>query len=402
MRRMIATTIAVAAAAWLCTSAPFAFNISEHKYAGDQGAREAFAAMEAKKPLLKLPWMAPPFGKTAGERWVTRPATKELALSVSGVSAFEGNDILLWVGDYTGYGPGWATFGDLVAMYGDHKAGVESMNGISAGDLQRLQYKARKGIDELTMNLLHLASMNSDHFSEHAVLSYRDRHKLALDYAKKAAIESDVKQLWRALHHEAYAAHALTDLFAPGHMLADRRTGAASAERFYDEVMGVSGFIEHVKAAGKLAGVAGDGALARVIHDCFNNGGIQIKTLEDRRESTEVFRKSLGDGHFFEGGNETKADAVAAVRFSLETVLIAYSAMLEKADAAGSSAARAQAAEAFAASISPTYYGALRKIPVTVRKARCVIGGVTVAESTAGWTDLPYRSTVVRITTSGS
>jgi hypothetical protein len=183
MRRLIATTIAMATTAWLCTSAPFAFNISEHKHAGDQGAREAFAAMEAKKPLLKLPWMAPPFGKTAGERWVTRPAAKELALSVSGVSAFEGNDILLWVGDYTGYGPGWATFGDLVPMYGDHKAG---------------------------------------------------------------------------------------------------------------------------------------------------------------------------------------------------------------------------AAEAFAASISPTYYGALRKIPVTVRKARCVIGGVTIAESTAGWTDLPYRSTVVRITTSGS
>jgi len=33
MRRLIATTIAMATAAWLCTSAPFAFNISEQKEA---------------------------------------------------------------------------------------------------------------------------------------------------------------------------------------------------------------------------------------------------------------------------------------------------------------------------------------------------------------------------------
>jgi hypothetical protein len=407
MKRTVSAVVAVGAAAWLCAGSPSAFNISEHKYAGDRAAREAFANLEAKKPALKLAWMAPPFGKTAAERWVTRPAAKELALTVSGsgsTTAFADGDILLWVGDHTGYGPGWATFGDLVAMYGDHKAGVESLNAMPAGELHTLQYKARKGIDELTMNLLHLASMNSDHFSEHAVLSYRDRHKMALEYAKKAAVENDIKLLWRALHHEAYAAHALTDLFAPGHMMMDRRASAQGAEKFFDQVMGVSGFVEHVKAAGKLAGGATDGAVARVIHNCFNDGGVEAKTLE-LPTSGDAFREYLGDGHFFETGgkNDAQLDAIDAVRFSLETVLLAYAAILEKADAAGSGAARnAGGGERLCEDLADGLLRSAEEDPVAGRNVQCVVSGITVAKSNAGWTDLPSRATAVCITTSGS
>jgi hypothetical protein len=141
-----------------------------------------------------------------------------------------------------------------------------------------------------------------------------------------------------------------------------------------------------------------------VIHNCFNDGGVEAKTLE-LPTSGAAFRKYLGDGHFFETGgkNDAQLDAIDAVRFSLETVLLAYAAILEKADAAGSGAARTQAAESVLAKISPTvYYGALRKVPVTVRNVQCVVSGITVAKSSAGWTDLPYRATAVRITTSGS
>jgi hypothetical protein len=55
MMRTVSAVVAVGAAAWLCASSPSAFNISEHKYAGDRAAREAFANIEAKKPALKLP-----------------------------------------------------------------------------------------------------------------------------------------------------------------------------------------------------------------------------------------------------------------------------------------------------------------------------------------------------------
>lgn len=393
MKRIPFTIMIAAALAWWCTTAPSAFTISEHKFVGDRGAAAAFKNIEAKKPALALPLRAQGTG-----RWVTRPESKELALTVSGVTAFESTDILLWVGDMTGAGPGWATFGDLVSIYGDHKSGIDSMNAISESELRKLQYNARKGIDEMSINLLHLASMNSDHFSEEAVLKYRDRHKRALDEAKRAAAESDIRYLWRALHFEAHAAHSLTDLFAPGHMMLDRRVEATRAEEFYDEVMGVEGFLDHLKAAGKLAGVASDGALSRVVHNCFNDGGVQTKTLEDNLGSSDVYRKSLGDGNFNSNAHETRVDMVDAVQFSVETLLQAYALMLEKADAAGSGSARAQAADAMYAKIGANYYGALRKIPVSIRSARCVIGGVAVKEGPAVWTHLPYRETVVTIT----
>jgi succinate dehydrogenase flavin-adding protein (antitoxin of CptAB toxin-antitoxin module) len=186
-----------------------AFSIHEHKWAGDRGARAAFQKIESRGDLaaLQLPWTAAPDGKKTAERWVTKPGAKELAVTLSGsTSAFQGGDILVWVGDRTGWGPGWATFGDLVAIYGDHKAGVDSMNSIDAAELQHLMYNARKGIDETTVNLLHLASTNADHFSEEAVLKYKERHLLALAEARKAVAESDIKYLWRAIHHEAFAA----------------------------------------------------------------------------------------------------------------------------------------------------------------------------------------------------
>jgi hypothetical protein len=387
----IATAFALT---WLCTTTPSAFNIAEHKVAGDKGAIAAFKNMEAKKPVMALPYKAPGTG-----RWVTRPGSKELAITLAdGVKAFESSDILLWVGDMTGAGAGWATFGDLVSMYGDQKAGIDSMNGITESEMRKLQYNGRQGIDEMTINLLHLASMNSDHFSEHAVLSYRDRHKRALDDAKKAVVESDIRYLWRALHWEAYANHALTDLFAAGHLMLDRRSEASKAEAFYDDVMGVEGFLETMKAAARLTGVVSDGAIARVVHNCFNDGGIQTKTLEDKFENEDSYRKSMGDGHFNDNGHETRADMADAVEFSVSTVLQAYALMLEKADAAGSGSARTEAAEALYAKIGPNYYGALRKIPVSIRSPRCVIGGVTVKQGPAVWTHLPYRDTVISIT----
>ncbi len=66
-----------------------------------------------------------------------------------------------------------------------------------------------------------LASKNYDHFGQDAIDSYLAGHQLALNQAKIAQNDNDLRI---AYAYEAYADHFLTDLFASGHLRTPRRS----------------------------------------------------------------------------------------------------------------------------------------------------------------------------------
>jgi hypothetical protein len=68
--------------------------------------------------------------------------------------------------------------------------------------------------------MLRIANVNDWHFSNGAVAWYTGLHRLALYYVNKATL--DPRYWVQALHYEANALHALTDLFAFGHVVTNR------------------------------------------------------------------------------------------------------------------------------------------------------------------------------------
>ncbi|MEK7316428.1 MAG: hypothetical protein AAB011_09620 [Candidatus Eisenbacteria bacterium] len=68
--------------------------------------------------------------------------------------------------------------------------------------------------------MLRIANVNDWHFSSAGIAWYVGMHRLALHYVDKARTNPDY---WAtALHYEASALHSLTDLFALGHVVANR------------------------------------------------------------------------------------------------------------------------------------------------------------------------------------
>ena len=116
------------------------------------------------------------------------------------------------------YSPGNTTVGDylhkiaygLVPPYG--KFGNEGAN--TAGDAE--YDEAGWWGDEM----LRIADINDNHFSNAAIAWYIGMHRLALLSVKKAT--TDPNYWHQALHYEASALHSLTDLFAFGHVVTNR------------------------------------------------------------------------------------------------------------------------------------------------------------------------------------
>jgi hypothetical protein len=336
---------------------------------------------------------------------VTLPGAK------GSVAAFKSGDVIVWVGDRTGAGPGWASYGDLVAIYGDHKTGIDATSYNTGSELQKFMYNARKSLDALDVDLLHLASTNFDHFSEAAVLKYKEQHLAALREASKAVIEGDMKYMWRALHQEAHAAHMLSDVFASGHLMMDRRPTATAMDQWYEDVLHIQDFSGYLKARGPMLQLGTTQLVDRVVHNCYNDGGVRVKSRRDLKadvsagraeDSNEVWWRAYGDGKFFDNDHTNRQHAIDAVQRSLERLFAGYKAMLDKRAAAGPDAAAikiAVNAEYIRVGKDRRYYDGIDEVPVKIAYAKCVvrIGGAPVIEyepTPSTWADLPYRKTV--------
>ncbi|MGI9479656.1 MAG: hypothetical protein ACR2PI_23335, partial [Hyphomicrobiaceae bacterium] len=197
MRSLLAWTLAI-----VCMSiAPAqAFNADEHRKIGDEAVKLAVKKFKRRHPRAAANLFRP----------------RHLLRNNLTIAAAAGNCSRR-------RGDVWFSFGDLVAIYGDHAATFGDMNHrlmcararnlklITAGIARTSQFRSEQKI------MIKLATNNPKHFSLDAAKTYRRFHRNALKEAGKPG------GLWRALHYEAEALHSFSDLFAFGHMNDNRR-----------------------------------------------------------------------------------------------------------------------------------------------------------------------------------
>lgn len=202
--------------------------------------------------------------------------------------------------------------------------------------------------------MLRIANVNDWHFSSGAIAWYVGLHRLALLYADSA--RSNPAHWTRALHYEANALHAFTDLFAFGHVVtnrdvttmgilaADKLTGNAG-HLWMENVLRMGGatragdgrisLSSNLPAIADRAGVRNDfvksdrGTWAkradweRRYHDEFNTSGAQVRNL--RGDEFTI----LGDSHLNDMMATGNAMAVltGGVRASVQALFDAYESM---------------------------------------------------------------------------
>jgi hypothetical protein len=103
--------------------------------------------------------------------------------------------------------------------------------------------------------------------------------------------------------------------------------------------MGIQNFTDYLKTATKVPELTTEAVRARLVHNCLNDGGARVKALSDLKnptaeDSEDLYRMSFGDGKFLENEHDNRSNVAEAVQYSLETLLFAYKAMLDKGAAA--------------------------------------------------------------------
>ena len=175
--------------------------------------------------LLKLPMSTPGDG-----RWITcgRDVSNKDDCSVLATN----NLLMLWIGPDAKTGS-WGSFGQLAEVAADHAEDVDTLarmtpknwNGnVAAAEADGIVGNTASG----TADYVKLAQENSSHFSRDAVIAYTKCHEHALALAKvageSAAVGAAAPFMHLAMFWEAFAAHFLSDLFAPGHLIVDDRS----------------------------------------------------------------------------------------------------------------------------------------------------------------------------------
>jgi hypothetical protein len=273
-------------------------------------------------------------------------------------------DGTVWVGNAKG--GLWATFGDLVALYGDYRETVDELLSTEAHRLKELQAFARdaKIVDHIPTLLAEAPKgavrylKNVRHFSSTAVVSYHDQHGRALALVGEAVRSGQMEHLWRALHEEALGLHYLTDLFAPGHDLVDRREAVA---KLVEGSAAVAGALHDPLAAllglGRIAKGLYEAAELKNLHDQFNKEGMEAENLRGTRWH------AFGDHRYNDQDAAARMVSVQAARTSLEILLRAVRT-LEEAKRRG-----ALEAEVKRITADPSSYEALRFVPARYRNA---------------------------------
>jgi hypothetical protein len=308
----------LSAFAFVCAALPArAYVSAEHKALGDGGmtlALQRYTAAHHASPFANAPKL-----KTDGPQIWTGGGAVEI---------------------------GWFTFGDLVAAYGDMCASYEEMtspygkaNGAAFADIAAHgDYDSHPPVKK---HMLQLATLNETHFSAKAVEAYVKWHGQALQTARGGKAK-----LWLALQYEALANHSLTDLFAVGHMMADRDAtmkleAAAKKESSLAHAEIQKGIAYALKAEIDFLHGESDDVIARYvlgfrvnfIHNGFNHWGARVSNLagqefqlygdhrladspDGRRAIEEAVASSVLQVLETANGNQPKAAmANAALRF---------------------------------------------------------------------------------------
>ena len=339
--------------------------------------------------------------------------------------------LLVWVGNAASSAGGdWFSFGDLVAIYGDYRRAVtcdanrmscllsDSINARTPAAHRHLRNYARgevapfgsasnvtadsapHGNDSMAGwwgdEMLRIANTNDWHFAGSAIRWYVGSHRQALWFARLAAEKNDPAFLWHAVHYDANGLHSLTDLFAPGHVITDRERSVAGMHKNNGssshpisvwnqgvDRLGKAGAIPAPLAApsrSDIKGTRGTWALwarwEESAHTQFNQNGAIVKN--ERGEEFIAF----GDGRLYARKDPTSADQTAmnppklaevagrSVKSSLECVFSAYWRMLAAAGKLSGPARTAKVdAEMRKIAAEPSYYEALRDVPVEVKEA---------------------------------
>jgi hypothetical protein len=144
-----------------------------------------------------------------------------------------------------------------------------------------------------------LASANYDHFGQDAIDSYLAGHSLALNLAKTAKSDNDLKL---AYAYEAYADHFLTDLFASGHLRTPRRNIVTWC-KYTPET--VSSF------------------LTKIMHDQENKNGIYITNRAGKRW------KTYGDKELYINDNsDSLKQALLVMQKSIDQLYDVYKGVI--------------------------------------------------------------------------
>ncbi len=177
------------------------------------------------------------------------------------------------------------------------------------------------------LHSLYLASHNFDHFGADAVTAYKAGHRVALQTARLATIQTEDKERCRliaeAFTQELFACHFLTDLFASGHVRTPRR-------EIYNYVK--SKIVEQLgeKAGDKLPGIClVAGFLAKSMHDEDNKAGLNVESLKSEEDSKKdttspTFWKTHGDACYVKIKQVDRTRIAEAVVAGLTDVVECY------------------------------------------------------------------------------
>jgi len=390
MKRLIALVLAVAAPA-------LAYEGYEHRKISDRAAAGAFNGLYMLPPALAsllpdLPWRG-----TAG-RWVT--CTKDRTGSGKCDWFGDSNKLEIWIGPRDGRSGTWASFGDLVMVYGDHRDTVPGMLATSEAEFKRLRDAAnttghtfsRLGQEAA---FLHLAAKNATHFGSTAVMAYYSNHHQALLLAYQAVVKNDVRLMWEALHYEALAVHSLTDLFAPGHLFVDREgaVNLINAERAWETTSNPLGKLVAAKKwfDGAMGGVWDKYGYKR--HDDFNEWGMQVKDLRHQGAWW-----TYGDAKYdkLSKAHAGKDPPAYAAEKSLTHLVFSYAMMLGA--KAGKAPGHTAASMFKKMETHPLLYESLLDVPARFEKQKHSEGVFPNAKcGSDGYCDFPLKAVIEKL-----
>ncbi len=367
--------------------------------------------------------------------------------------------LLVWVGNASLPTDGeWFTFGDLVAIYGDYRRAVtcdgddanclltDALDGHTVTALDHLRGFARGevppfgSLGNTTSNsdpngnatsapwwgdeMLRIANTNDWHFNRRAIYWYTGLHRQALSMAALAAERNDPASLWQAVHMEANGLHSLTDLFAPGHIIANReksvdgmfKNNSASWTDVFDWNHAILGMGQPSMqslapiAAPRQSQIGSDRGTwvswarwEEAAHTQFNKNGAIVRN--NRGDEFIAF----GDGRLFTCKEEAAKNgkvhpqnpgklpevAAAAVTHSLQALFEAYAQLLQ---AGGSKTGdtRISAVETKAKEIvgGVAYYDALNDVPIDIKEA-CYKNADGFCYGVGRWMAAGYRGEVL-------
>lgn len=172
-----------------------------------------------------------------------------------------------------------------------------------------------------------LAFTNFDHFGEEARVAYLTGHKLAIEFAKKAGLEKDPIEkrdlVKKALLHELFACHFLTDLFASGHVRTPRKE---ILNYLVETQTPKDGPVKDIRATPNLINISTvnlmvAGFFARKMHDEDNDKGVYVK--HQKADSKPWL--SFGDNNYFKPlNNENAKQASDTMLAALKDLVLAY------------------------------------------------------------------------------